>query len=228
MEKNPDYSQTVIYKIIPNNNELKYCYIGNTTDIMKRTNGHRSSCENINSRAYNRLLYKTIRENGGWNEWSLIVIENFPCNNDIEAREREQFYINELNANLNIIRAFRTEDEKIEQIKKDNRTPEQIREKTKKYYDKNKEMCNEKSKLYYNDNKEYFEKKRKEYYELHKEELAEKKKIYIVLNKEKIKEQNSEIIECQCGTSFVKKSKARHEKSLKHLAYINNFDETIP
>ena len=43
MEKNPDYSQTEIYKIIPNNNELKYCYIGNTTDIMKRTNGHRSS-----------------------------------------------------------------------------------------------------------------------------------------------------------------------------------------
>lgn len=222
MEKNPDYSETVIYKIIPNNDELKYCYVGNTTNIEKRINGHRSSCKNINCQSYNKLLYKTIRENGGWNEWSIIIIEKFPCNNDVEARQREQFYIKELNANLNIIRAFRTEDEKIEQIKKDNRTPEKIREKTKKYYEKNKEICNEKSNLYYHNNKEYFEKKRKEYYELHKEELAQKKKIYRELNKDKIKEQNSEVIKCLCGSSFTKKSKARHEKTLKHLDYIND------
>ena len=222
MEKNPDYSQTVIYKIIPKNNELKYCYIGNTCNIKQRIKNHYSNCKNNNSTSYSRLLYKTIRENGGWNEWEFIVIQKFPCNNDIEARQREQFYIKELNADLNIIRAFRTEDEKIEQINKDNRTPEQLREKTKKYYDKNKEICNEKSKLYYSDNKEYFEKKRKEYYELHKEELAEKNKIYRELNKDKIKKRDFEIIECQCGKSFIKKSKARHEKTLKHLDYINN------
>ena len=35
MEKNPDYSETLIYKIIPNNNELNYCYIGNTTGIVE-------------------------------------------------------------------------------------------------------------------------------------------------------------------------------------------------
>jgi len=27
---------------------------------------------------------------GEWNKWRLEKIENFPCNNDIEAREREQ------------------------------------------------------------------------------------------------------------------------------------------
>jgi hypothetical protein len=225
MEKNPDYSETVIYKIVPNN-ELKYCYVGNTCDIECRIKNHRSNCENFNSKAYNRLLYKTIRENGGWSEWSLIVIEKFPCNNDIEARQKEQFYIKELNANLNIIRAFRTEDEKIEQINKDNRTPEQIREKTKKYYNENKEICNETSKLYYHTNKEYFEEKRKEYYELHKEELSEKSKIYRELNKEKIKQRDFEIIKCVCGKSFIKKSKSRHEKTLKHLDYINNLTNT--
>jgi hypothetical protein len=223
MEKNPDYSETVIYKIIPNT-ELNYCYVGNTCDIERRIKNHRSNCENVNSEAYNRLLYKTIRENGGWSEWSLIVIEKFPCNNDIEARQREQFYIKELNANLNCIRAFRTDDEKIEQIKKDNRTLEQLHEKTKIYYEKNKEICNEKSKVYYHNNKEYFETKRKEYYKSHKEELSEKSKVYRYLHRDKIKEKNSEIIECVCGNSFTKKSKSRHEKTLKHLDYLNKYD----
>lgn len=39
-----------------------------------------------------------------------------------------------------------------------------------------------------------------------------KKKIYRELNKDKIKEQNSEVIKCLCGSSFTKKSKARHKK----------------
>lgn len=202
MEKNPDYSKTCIYKIVPNNNKLNYCYIGNTTNIEQRVKNHRSNCENINSCSYNRLLYKTIRENGGWNEWTLEEIEYFPCNNDIEARQREQHYIKQLNSNLNLIRAFRTEEEKIEQINTDNRTLEQLREKTKKYYDNNKELCNEKSKIYYNNHKDYFEKKRKEYYEA---------------NKDKIKEKNSEKIICMCGSIITKKSKARHEKTEKHI-----------
>ncbi len=220
MEKNPDYSNTVIYKIIPNNNQLDYCYVGNTTNIEQRIKNHRSSCENNNSISYNRLLYKTIRENGGWSEWSLVEIENFPCNNDIEARQREQFYIKELNANLNLIRAYRTEEEKIEQINTDYRTDEQIREKTKKYYYNNKDLCNEKSKIYYYNNKDYFEKKRKEYYETHKEELKIKKQLYIEKNKDKIKEKNLEKILCECGSIITKKSKSRHEKTEKHLNHL--------
>ena len=58
--------------------------------IEQRVKNHCSDYENINSVLYNRLLYKTIRENGEWNKWRLEKIENFPCNNGIEAREREQ------------------------------------------------------------------------------------------------------------------------------------------
>jgi hypothetical protein len=46
-------------------------------------------------------------------------------------------------------------------LKKDNRTAEQLKEKTKKYYYNNKEICNKKSKDYYYNNKEYFERKEK-------------------------------------------------------------------
>jgi hypothetical protein len=222
MEKNPDYSKTIIYKIIPNNSELNYCYIGNTTNVKQRLNNHYSNCININSKSYNILLYKTIRENGGWDEWSLIEIEHFPCSNGTEARQREQYYIMKYNSNLNAVRSYRTEEEKLEQARTEHRTAEQIRDKTKKYYNDNKEMCNEKSKNYYNNNKEYFEQKRKEYYNSHKEELKIKRQIYRQTNIEKIKEKNSELINCECGSTITKKSKTRHERTTSHLTAMKN------
>lgn len=76
-----------------------------------------------------------------------MEIEQYPCEFDIEAKQREQYFMNHFKSNLNMIRSYRTEDEKIEQLKKDNRTTEQFREKTKKYYDKNKKICNDKVKF---------------------------------------------------------------------------------
>ena len=231
MEKNPDFSKTKIYKIIPLSGFLNFCYIGSSTDLKQRIKNHSSNCNNINSAAYNRPLYKTIRENGGWTNWELIQLENYPCSNDVEARQREQFYIKKLNANLNSIRAYRTEEQKIEQQHTDYRTEEQLKEKSKKYYYSHKEDCNEKSKIYYNNNKEYFEKKRKEYYASHKEELNEKKKKKTEEMK-KINKENtiviiSEKITCICGSIIVKKSKSRHETTLFHINYINENDTYI-
>ena len=225
MEKNPDFSKTIIYKIVPLNECLNYCYIGSSTDLNLRINNHSSNCNNTNSTAYNRYLYKIIRENGGWSNWELILLEKYPCNNEIEARQREQYYINKLNANLNSIRAYRTEEEKIEQQYSDNRTEEQLKEKSKKYYHSHKEDCNKKSQIYYSNNKEYFEKKRKEYYALHKEELYAKKKEKIQELKKFNEDNNvaiiSEKINCICGAIIVKKSKCRHEKTQSHINYIN-------
>ena len=51
-------------------------------------------------------LYTTIRENGGWGSFQILPIEEFECNNKIQAVIREQKYIDELKPNLNINRAF--------------------------------------------------------------------------------------------------------------------------
>lgn len=222
MEKNPDYKNNVIYKIVPKNTSLNYCYVGSTCCLRIRTNQHKSVCSNINSNRYNLLLYKTIRENGGWENWEIIKIIDYPCETEVKAKQKEQEYIKELNPNLNMLRAYRTEEEKKEQIKKENRTKEQLKEKSKKYYHNNKEMCNQKTKEYYHNNKEYFEQKRKEYYEAHKDELLEKKKIYREQNKEKLKEINSEQIICMCGSTYIKKGEARHLKTLKHINYVES------
>ena len=152
----------------------------------------------------------------------MLEIEKFPCLNVLEATQREQQFINLYNSNLNILRAFRTEEEKIEQITKDNRTKEQLYEKGRKYNEKYRDIIKEKTKKYYEEHKEYFKEKRTLYYEENKELLAKNKKIYREKNKEKLLEISKQKYTCICGTTSCIKGKRRHEKTLKHINFVNN------
>jgi hypothetical protein len=42
-----------------------------------------------------------IRENEGWNNWSMIEIEKYPCNDKNKACARERYWYELLNANMN-------------------------------------------------------------------------------------------------------------------------------
>ena len=53
-----------------------------------------------------------IRNNGGWDEWEMIKLEDFNGKTKLEARMREQELIKEYNANLNSLKAFVTEEER--------------------------------------------------------------------------------------------------------------------
>jgi hypothetical protein len=72
--------------------------------FLSRKSGHKSV---VNSKLrvgdYNTLVYRTIRKHGGWSNWSMKIIEIYPCNNNSEKLAREQYYIDKLNANLNTV-----------------------------------------------------------------------------------------------------------------------------
>jgi predicted GIY-YIG superfamily endonuclease len=96
-----DYPKTIIYKIVCNDLNITDCYVGHTTDFVRRKANHRSDCMNEKKSAYNSKVYKTVRENGGWDNYSMIKIEKYPCKdaNEACAKEREWFEI--LHSNLN-------------------------------------------------------------------------------------------------------------------------------
>lgn len=96
-----DYSKTIIYKLVCNDLNITDIYIGHTTEFRRRKNEHKSRCCNPTSLAYNFYKYQFIREHGGWDNWSMILIENYPCINKLEAEKRERYWIEELNATLN-------------------------------------------------------------------------------------------------------------------------------
>lgn len=91
-----DYSNTVIYKIFCKDENIKSCYIGHTTNFTQRKYQHKLSCDKHNAK-----IYKTIKENGGWDNWEMIEIACYKCKNSTEARLKEyEHYISE-NATLN-------------------------------------------------------------------------------------------------------------------------------
>ena len=96
-----DYSNTIIYKITCNDDNIKDVYVGHTTNFVQRKHAHKQC--SINETSGNCKLYKVIRDNGGWNNWKMEIINFFNCKDHYEARIKEQEYFVSLNANLNSI-----------------------------------------------------------------------------------------------------------------------------
>jgi hypothetical protein len=137
-----NYDNTVIYKIVCDDLNIKDCYVGHTTNFDKRKCQHKSACNNINVKQYNYKVYQFIRCNQGWSNWSMIEIEKYKCNDKYEAEKRERYYIESLRATLNQQIPTRTHAEyKID--KKD-----EIKETYKQYKIDNKDKIKQYDKTY--------------------------------------------------------------------------------
>ncbi len=93
-----DYSNTIIYKICCNDETVKDVYVGHTTNFIKRKNCHKTACYNLKN---NIKIYNVIRENGGWDNWSMIEIARYYCKDATEAKIKEQEHNISLNSTLN-------------------------------------------------------------------------------------------------------------------------------
>jgi hypothetical protein len=98
-----DYSNTIIYKIICKNTTIKDVYVGHTTNFIQRKYAHKQNCVNEKSTNYKCKLYEVIRNNGGWNNWSMEIVGFFNCNDHYEAIKKEHEYSELLHATLNSI-----------------------------------------------------------------------------------------------------------------------------
>jgi len=127
-----NYGKAMIYKIVPKDNN-DYCYIGSTCDFKSRKNHHKNRCNNPNNTGYNTPLYKHMRDNGGWEEYEMILIEYYPCETKLELHKRERECKEIYNDNLGCEIPSRTRKEYLKTI--ENKTKDYF----KKYYNENKE-----------------------------------------------------------------------------------------
>jgi hypothetical protein len=97
-----------MYKIVCNDLNIKDLYVGHTTDFKRRKSEHKKKAVNTN---YHFKIYETIKANGGWENWSMIEIEKYPCNDSKEATARERYWFEILQANLNTYFPQRTSKE---------------------------------------------------------------------------------------------------------------------
>jgi hypothetical protein len=96
-----DYSKCIIYKLCCDDPTITDIYVGHTTDKIRRKREHKSRCNNENSPHHNFYVYQFIRQNNGWDNWSMIVIEEYPCENKNQAESRERYWIETYQTTLN-------------------------------------------------------------------------------------------------------------------------------
>ena len=159
-----------VYKISCVDENIKEFYIGSSEDLQKRVKYHTDDY----NRGDNSKVYNFIRENGGLSNWDINPIEIFSFLTELELRQHEQFYLDTYNPQLNAIRAYRTEEQRIEQKKKCNKeyrikNPEKVKKQDKDNYEKHKEQKLLKKKEYYQKNKDSISLKKKERYKKNKE-----------------------------------------------------------
>jgi hypothetical protein len=149
---------------------IKEIYIGHTTNLIQRKNRHKTNCNNNKptNRKYNYYLYQFIRANGGWDNWSFIVLETASLNNIDDAIRLEHKWFIEKQATLN---------KQIPQV------IENKKEYQKEYLLKNADKFKERQREYYSKNKDKY----KEYYEQNKDKINELKKEWRLTNNDKIK-----------------------------------------
>lgn len=200
-----DYSKTHFYKIVCNDLSIKDCYVGHTLNFVQRKWRHSSDCKNENSKMYNCKVHKFIRENGDWENWSMILIDTMYCEDILDALRKEREFVEKYNANLN----------------------KQIPSRTKEEWCKdNSECLKNRSSQFYQNNKEHCKERNKKYRENHKERLNQFAKDYREKNKECISLKRGEKIMCECGSTVSKRNFARHLKNNKpHQHYINSLQD---
>jgi hypothetical protein len=226
----PDYSKTIVYKIVCKNVEISEIYVGSTTEYGERKIYHIWTCNNPNSERYNLKVYQFIREHGGFENWDFIVVEKYPCENDVEKRQREMYWCDTLHSTLNTNRPIATEEQRLEKMREYNKNhidkiteyqlkyheenKERISQQKKEYREKHKERDAEKKKGYYEKNKQQFAERSKEYREKHKELISKQKKEYREKNRERFAEKQP----CpECGQLMCRGSIPRHIKRVHRI-----------
>jgi hypothetical protein len=187
----------IIYVIRHTNKDIEWCYVGSTKNFRLRKYGHKSGCNNPNDYShYNHLVYKYMRENGGWDEFEMVPIEEYECENFTQARIREEYWRQYYKAQGNSKKAYTSEEERIEYLRQQNKL---------------------KNGLYYIENKDKIIKYRQE----NKDKIKQQKQKYRQENKEKIKEYKKTQFICECGCVCNISSKWMHIKTDKHNNILN-------
>ena len=137
----------IIYKICCDDLP-EFIYVGSTKSFRNRKSSHKKDY----NKGDTKKLYTTIRENGGWDKWRMVILEDIGEVSLTQARIKEEEHRVNLNANLNSQRCFRTEEEKKIQHNKvanewSKNNKEKVLETNKTYREKNKDIIKEKKNM---------------------------------------------------------------------------------
>ena len=115
----PKYENGLVYKLVHkedyNNDNI---YIGSTTNFRGRKAEHKKGATNPNDKNYNQIKYQYIRDNGGWENWIMVQIEKYDCDDGKELFNWERYWVEQYQLNKKLLNQNRI-CMSVEEIKKD-------------------------------------------------------------------------------------------------------------
>jgi hypothetical protein len=228
----PRYKFGKIYKIFCDIEGEDDIYVGSTVRELEVRLDHHFIRARINTSTLHKFYSHMKRL--GLEHFHIMMVEEYPCENDFVLRKREQYWMDELKPSLNTKRAFSSLDD-LKASKRNcdkiyrNKNNVAIKAQKKIYRTENKEAINAKGKIYYADNKVALNAKGKIYKAENALALKAQSKVYYQSRKDEIKvktdAQNKIDLEsgatyCStCDLTFTSKSNLRgHKKSSRHKA----------
>lgn len=206
-----DYSNTIFYKIYCKDENVTDLYVGHTTNFVQRKYAHKRACTREKDSNYKQKVYQAIRNNGGWENWKMVIIGFHECECHYDARKIEQQYFEDLNATLNSIHPLPKPKPKVESKKIDPVTvvSEQIDTITEGSLDVKE---NKPDKKFYCEKCDYKCNKKSDY---EKHLMTRKHKILTNTS-----EMSSKVVEyvCECGKQYKhRQSLYHHKKNCKYI-----------
>lgn len=215
-------SKGYVYKLCIRDGSVDDVYIGSTFNLKQRRRHHKSNCTAKTSPAYNYYVYQFIRDNGGWDNWTMHVLEELDNLNKFELKKMERKYIEEHKPSLNkrVPLNFQTNDEWNK------------KEYDREYYNHNKQHALEKMAIY----RETHQDERKEYLKNNKEKFKQYDEQYRANNREKIRQRDREkyrtnrtqrVLCPNCNITITIARKSAHNKTKRHLENVEKANKSI-
>lgn len=217
MVVDPRYKFGKIYKIFCDIEGEDDIYVGSTVRELEVRLYHHFKDAEINTSTLHKFYNHMMRL--GLDHFHIMIVEEYPCGNELVLRMREQHWMDELKPSLNTKRAFISADDYFASKKT----------KGKIYYAENKEAINARNKIYHAKNEEAIKAKLKIYRTENKVAINGKSHSYYHSRKVEIKvkadvrdKTNRKSGATHCGTcdkTFSSKSNlSQHKQSSGHKA----------
>jgi hypothetical protein len=230
-----------MYRIF--NPDYPECYVGSTQNFNDRKSSHSKNFNNKNRVAYSYKVYEFIRNNGGWDKWTMEQLEMFSCDTKEERLTREKELVKVHNSILNTNSPFQTTEElkqyKAKWImnKRQNASDEwkeNERSKKNKAREGKKDVLNANQRDKYATDIEY--KKRqdniaRDYRERNPEKIKQISKAYYdkhaVQLRAKASAWGKQRITCECGKEMTKSSLSKHRKTNNHKKTMEELEKRV-
>ena len=208
-----------VYKLCSTDVNVTEVYVGSTKSLRNRKAGHKQTCENPNDKNHHYAVYEYIRNNGGWDNWEMIVLETVEYNEQHELRARERHWLETLKATLNC----KVPNRSVEEWREDNK--EEIKRKKHDYHEAHKEEIHQKKHDYHIANADHIRAKVQAWRAADPERAKISDRQKYLNCQERIKSYRSEKLTCECGIQYTRGHAGRHLQTKRHadlLAAKNN------